>query len=189
MKTIISACLLFGVCFFVKAQSPEIKYPALDASPMDAVYFPLNAAKVKAGDNSVPIIKVLYSRPQLKGREIFGVLEPFDKVWRLGANENTEIYFTRSVTIGGKKVKKGVYSLFTIPKKDKWIIIVNKMTDKWGAFAYDSSKDLVRVEVPITKLKEPLEALSMTFTETESGANLCIAWDTVQVALPIFFNK
>ncbi|WP_316786030.1 DUF2911 domain-containing protein [Pedobacter frigiditerrae] len=186
----LSLCLmlaLFG--FAVNAQTTPIKFPAIDPSPMDAVYYPLNAVKVKKEDTSMPIIKVVYSRPMKKGREIFGVLEQFDKVWRLGANENTEISFAKSVTIGGKRIKAGTYSLFAIPNKDKWTIIVNKQTDRWGAFNYDQAKDVVRVDVPITRFEKVLEAFSMTFTEAADEANLVMAWDTTQAILPIQFKK
>jgi len=187
----LSICLVLALfSFAVHAQKTPgaIKFPGLDTSPLDALYYPLNATKVKKEDTSMPIIKVLYSRPQRKGREIFGVLEQFDKVWRLGANESTEIYFDRKVTIGDKKIKAGTYSLFAIPSKDKWTIIVNKQTSRWG-LTYDETKDLVRVDVPVTKLEKPVEALSMTFTDLEDGANLVIAWDFTQVALPIHFKK
>ncbi|TCC93837.1 DUF2911 domain-containing protein [Pedobacter frigiditerrae] len=186
----LSLCLmlaLFGIA--VNAQTTPVKFPNVDASPMDALYYPLNAVKVKKDDTSLPIIKVVYSRPMKKGREIFGVLEQFDKVWRLGANENTEIYFRKSVIIGGKKIKTGTYSLFAIPTKDKWTIIVNKQTDRWGAFNYDQAKDVVRVDVPITRFEKVLEAFSMTFTEANDGANLVMAWDTTQAILPIKFKK
>lgn len=169
--------------------TPTIKYPGVDSSPLDALYYPINAVKVKKDDTSLPIIKVLYSRPQKKGREIFGVLEQFDKVWRLGANENTEISFTKAVTIGGKKIKVGTYSLFAIPNKDKWTIIVNKQTDRWGAFNYDLTKDVVRIDVPVTKLEKVVEAFSMTFVDTTTGVNLMMAWDNTQVALPINFKR
>lgn len=183
----LSLCLLLALFGFAVNAQETVKFPKPDDSPMDALYYPLNATKVK--DNSLPIIKVLYSRPQKKGREIFGVLEQFDKVWRLGANENTEIYFDRNVFIGGKKVKQGRYSLFAIPSKDKWTIIVNKQTDRWGAFTYDQTKDVVRVDVPVAKLDKPLEVFSMTFTELVGGANLVMAWDGTQVTLPIMFKK
>lgn len=186
----LSLCLILALFdFAVNAQTTPIKFPILDASPMDALYYPLNAVKVKKDDASLPIIKVLYSRPQKKGREIFGVLEQFDKVWRLGANENTEIYFAKTVIIGGKKIRKGTYSLFAIPTKDKWTMIVNKQTDRWGAFNYDQAKDVVRVDVPITKLEKALEAFSMTFVESTEGAGLVMAWDTTQAILPIRFKK
>ncbi|MCZ4224109.1 DUF2911 domain-containing protein [Pedobacter rhodius] len=189
MKNIL--VLVFALlCFGVKAQeaiNAEVKFAAADPSPADIVYFPLNAAKVKAGDATKPIIKVIYSRPQKKGREIFGVLEQYGNVWRFGANENTEIRFFEKVTIGGKKIKAGVYSLFAIPNKDTWTIIINKQTDRWGAFTYDESKDLIRVNVPVKTLAKPIEYFSITFTPLTEGATLIAAWDKTQVELPIAF--
>lgn len=165
----------------------EIKFSKLDASPLDVVYYPLNTTKSK--EPVEPVMRVLYSRPQKKGREIFGVLEQFDKVWRLGANENTEIQFFKPVTIAGKKIKAGRYSLFAIPSKEKWIIIINKQVDKWGAFSYDEKSDVTRVEVPVNKLEKTLEIFSITFADTPEGANLIMAWDNTQTALPIGFKK
>jgi hypothetical protein len=176
--------------FSANAQtSTAVKYAPIDASPMDALYYPINAVKVKPGDNSMPIIKVLYSRPAKKGREVFGVLEPFDKVYRLGANENTEISFAKNVTIGNKKLKAGTYTLFAIPTATKWTIIVNKQTDRWGAYNYDAAKDVVRVEVPVGKVDKVIENFSMTFTDLPNGANLVMGWDKTEVMLPIIFAK
>jgi len=191
MKKIVYSLLLTAIGFTANAQTTAtpVKYPIVDPSPMDASYYPLNAVKVKKDDKSMPIIKVIYSRPAKKGREVFGVLEQFDKVWRLGANENTEIYFSKMVTIGDKKIKAGNYSLFAIPSKDKWTIIVNKQTDRWGAFSYDETKDVARVVVPITKTDKVIETFSMTFVDSAEGANLFMAWDTTQVMLPIQFKK
>lgn len=190
MKSLVMVIALAVFGFAANAQNGVVvKFPALDASPLDVAYYPVNAAKVKKDDASMPIIKVLYSRPSTKGREVFGVLEQFDKIWRLGANESTEIYFDKAVTIGNKKIKAGSYSLFAIPSKDKWTIIVNKQTDRWGAFTYDETKDLVRVDVPIIKLNKTIEAFSITFTDLYGGANMIMAWDTTQVTLPILFKK
>jgi hypothetical protein len=181
------ALAVFGVK--AAAQNAVVKFAPVDTSPLDVVYYPLNVAKAKKGDPSVPIIKLLYSRPAKKGREIFGVLEQFDKVWRLGANESTEISFNTPVFIGGKKVKPGKYSLFAIPNKDKWTIIVNKQLDKWGAFTYDESQDVVRTDIPVTKLDKPIESFSITFIELPKGTNMVMAWDQTQVSLPIMFKK
>lgn len=181
--------LLLGA-FVVQAQvdkANEINFPKVDASPLDLVYFPLNVSKSK--DNAVPVMRVLYSRPQKKGREIFGVLERYDKVWRLGANENTEIQFFKPVHISGRKIRAGRYSAFAIPNKDKWVIILNKQVDKWGAFTYNEQQDVLRVEVPLLTLAKPIEIFSITFQETTYGANLVMAWDTTQAVLPIVFRK
>ncbi|PWS27895.1 hypothetical protein DHW03_10000 [Pedobacter yonginense] len=182
--------LVFALlCLGVKAQEAvsDVKFPSADPSPADIVYYPLNAPKAKTEDAVKPIIKIIYSRPQKKGREIFGVLEQYGKVWRFGANESTEVRFFQKVIIGGKKIKAGTYSLFAIPEKDKWTIILNSQTDKWGAFTYDQSKDLARVEVPVKTLAKAVEYFSLTFTPKENGANLIIGWDKTQVELPISF--
>jgi len=178
------------LCFSAKAQqgaTAEIKFPVADPSPADIVYFPLNAPKAKAGELTKPIVKIIYSRPQKKGRDIFGVLEQYGTVWRFGANESTEVRFFKKVNIGGKKIKAGTYSLFAIPNKDTWTIIVNSETDKWGAFTYDQSKDVVRVNVPVKTLTKPIEYFSLTFTPISNGANLVVGWDKTQVELPIVF--
>ena len=183
--------LIFALlCFSAKAQEPinaGVKFAAADPSPADIVYFPLNAAKVKTDDDVKPIIKVVYSRPQKKGRDIFGVLEQYGKVWRFGANESTEIHFFEKVTVGGKKIKAGTYSLFAIPNKDKWTIIINKQTDKWGAFTYNQAMDIVRIDVPVKTLNKPIEYFSLTFSPLPQGATLIAAWDKTQVELPITF--
>lgn len=187
MKNIIFVVFAL-LCFGAKAQdanNADIKFAAADPSPADIVYYPLNAPKAKAGDATKPIIKVIYSRPQKKGREIFGMLEQYGNVWRFGANENTEIRFFEKATIGGKKIKAGTYSLFAIPNKDVWTIILNKQTDKWGAFTYDASKDVVRVNVPVKALSKPIEYFSITFAPRPNGATLIAAWDKTQVELPI----
>ncbi|MFC3561326.1 DUF2911 domain-containing protein [Pedobacter jamesrossensis] len=178
------------LCFSVNAQettNTEVKFAAADPSPADIVYYPLNAAKVKTDDATKPVIKVVYSRPQKKGRDIFGVLEQYGKVWRFGANESTEIRFYDKVTIGGKKIKAGIYCLFAIPNKDTWTIIINKQTDRWGAFTYDESKDVIRLNVPVKTLVKPVEYFSVTFTPLDKGATLIAAWDKIQVEFPITF--
>ncbi|HPI80519.1 MAG TPA: DUF2911 domain-containing protein, partial [Cyclobacteriaceae bacterium] len=115
------------------------KLPQLDASPADIAIFRPD------GQGSAPVAKVVYGRPQKKGRTILGGLEKYGKVWRTGANETTEIKLYKDVTVGDKMVKAGTYSLYTIPDKDKWVIIFNSKLDTWGAFEYDESKDVARV--------------------------------------------
>lgn len=181
MKKLVFIVLLSLLAAGIRAQ--DVKFPALDTSPADIVYYPLNAAKAK--DKTLPLIKVVYSRPAKKGREIFGVLEQFGKVWRTGANENTEIRFYRPVVIGSKKIKAGTYSLFVIPNKDKWTVIINKQTDKWGAFTYDANLDVVRTDVDVKALDKPLEVLSITFTTQATGASMVIGWDRSSIDLPI----
>ena len=163
------------------------RLPALDKSPMDMAYFPVDFPTLKTQNKATPapLMRVIYSRPQRDNRVIFGELVEYGKVWRLGANEATEIEFFKDATIGGKKVLKGRYTLYAIPDSSKWTIIINRDTDSWGAFIYDPKKDVLRTDVPVQKLASPVEPFSMTFSKTERGASLMIAWDSQSVNLPI----
>lgn len=181
--------LLLTLGFFVKAQTPA-KLPPLDKSPMDMSYYPTNYPLQKIqGKNTEPLImRLVYSRPQLNGRKVFGELQEFGKVWRLGANEATEIEFFKDVKINNKKIKKGRYTVYCIPFQDKWTFIINKETDTWGSFAYDQTKDAVRVDVPVIK-NEVTEALTIFFEKSVSGAKMLVYWDEARAELPIVFDN
>jgi hypothetical protein len=189
------ATLLFLIIFInlaAQAQSSAngsivSKMPPVDKSPMDMAYFPINYPVLKIQAKAVePVIaRVIYSRPQKNNRTIFGDLVEFNKVWRLGANEATEIEFFKDVVIGNKKIRKGKYTMYAIVNPDKWTLILNTETDTWGAFKYDEKKDVVRIPLTVQKLIEPLEDFSISFEKINSGANLLIGWDDSLVALPI----
>jgi hypothetical protein len=183
MKKIMLLTAFFLTTLSITAQ--EVKFPPLDNSPVDISYFPSKAVKFKKGETNTPSIKIVYSRPSVKGRAIFGELIPFGKVWRVGANENTELKCYKAITIGGVTLAAGTYSLFAIPEKDKWVIIINKDTDLWGAYPYDESKDIVRVTVPVKTAAATIEALSIIFTPSDAGANLVIGWDKTIVEVPV----
>ena len=167
----------------VMAQSP---LPDVDKSPLDVSYYPVNFPLLKIQDKtSEPCIaRVLYSRPKKEGRPIFGELVEFGKLWRMGANEATELEFYKPVTIAGKKIAKGRYTVYAIVNDKSWIIILNKETDIWGSFKYNQSKDVLRTEVPVQTLQTPVEYLAMTFEKGATGPQLVIAWDNIKVALP-----
>lgn len=173
----------------VLSVSAQAKFPPIDKSPMDMSYCPNSYPVLKIQDKITdPLVaRVIYSRPQKNGRVIFGELVEYGKVWRLGANEATEIEFFKTVHIGGKKVKKGRYTLCCIPYNDKWTIIINKETDTWGAFKYDDKKDLLRVDVDVQRVPESLDAFVMVFDKTNTGYNLNIGWDNVRVSVPIVY--
>src|SRR4028118_528981 len=118
------------------AQTTGSKLPAVDKSPMDMAYYPNNYPVLKIQDKaSEPLVaRVIYSRPLKNNRNVFGELVEYNKVWRLGANEATEVEFFRDVKIGGKKVPKGRYTIFAVVNPDQWTVILNKDTDVWGAF-------------------------------------------------------
>jgi Protein of unknown function (DUF2911) len=181
---LIAIVLLSVSSLSLHAQS---RYNSMDKSPMDASYYPVNYPILKIQDKATePLLaRVIYSRPQKNGRAVFGELVEYGKVWRMGANEATEIDFYKDVKIKGKKIKKGRYTLYALVNLDKWTIIVNSETDTWGAFKYDPKKDLVRIEVPVQKNTEQVEALAILFEKENTGFNLVVAWDDNLVKLPI----
>src|SRR6476620_10170192 len=129
----------------VSAQLNSSNLPPLDKSPMDMSYYPVNYPILKIQDKATEpvIMRIIYSRPQLNGRKIFGDLQEYGNVWRLGANEATEIDFFKDVKINNRKIKKGRYTLYAIPFPDKWTLIINKETDIWGSFRYEQSQDIL----------------------------------------------
>ncbi len=186
MKHIL-AILFFTATFFIAgAQS---KVPPVDKSPMDMSYYPAGYPVLKIQDKATePLVaRVAYSRPQKNGRTIFGDLVEFGKVWRLGANEATEVEFFQTVRIGGVRVRKGRYTLYCIPYEEKWTMILNRDTDTWGSFKYDEAKDVTRLDVPVQKQADATETFSMFFEKSAMGAYLAMQWDNVRVNLPITF--
>ena len=163
------------------------KLPALDKSPMDMVYYPANypVLKIQEKANEPLVARVIYSRPQKGSRSIFGDLVEYGQVWRLGANEATEIEFFREVKIGGKKIPKGRYTVYALVNPEAWTMILNKETDIWGAFKYDEKKDVVRVKVPVQKTTEKADAFTILLDKAGDGINMVACWDDEKVALPI----
>ena len=157
---------------------------------MDMCYYPSNYPILKIQNKTVepPVCRIVYSRPQKNGRTVYGELVEFGKIWRLGANEATEIELFRDAKIGNSKLKKGRYSMYAIPSKEKWTIIINKDTDTWGAFQYDEKKDVLRVDVKPQTTPTPAEAFTMYFDKVDTTVNLVIAWDNVQTNVPFSFN-
>ena len=126
-------------------------------------------------------ITINYSRPSVKGRTVFGELEPYDKVWRTGANEATTFEVSTDVEIEGKPLPAGKYALFTIPTEDEWTIIFNKTAEQWGAFKYDEAQDALRVEVTPEETDELTEQLTFEIGDdgqvTMMWANTAVSFD------------
>jgi len=181
--------LLFFVNTGWNVQAQATKIPAVDKSPLDVSYYPSNYPILKIQDKaSEPLIaRVIYSRPSRNSRKIFGDLVEYGNVWRLGANEATEVEFFQHVHIGGVRVKKGRYTVYCIPYAEKWTMVLNRETDTWGSFKYDQSKDVTRLDVPVQIQETPLENMAMYFEKSLNGINLVIQWDLVKVNLPITY--
>jgi hypothetical protein len=143
---------------------------------MDMASFP---SSYKISDK---IVKVTYSRPQIKGRDLQKLAPPL-KVWRTGANEAAEITFYKDVVFGGKEVKAGTYSLFTIPSSDgDWTVIINRAKNVWGSYYYKQDQDVIRVSGKVTKTEKNIEAFSMMF---DKNMTLKMGWGKTIISVPI----
>jgi hypothetical protein len=179
LKHILSILTLVAVVFAADVASAQKKMRGIDKSPLDMAYFPMRGAKK---------VKVIYSRPYKKGRDVFGGMVKYGKVWRTGANEATEIRFAQDVKFGGKEVKAGSYALFTIPGKDKWTIILNKDYDQWGSYGYKEAQDVARIEVTAKNdASKSLENFSIRFGGKGKEVNMVLGWDKTRVRVPITF--
>jgi Protein of unknown function (DUF2911) len=201
---IIAACIFLMSCTAINSNNaPEISkpviepvnpYAAVDKSPMDVSYYPVNyPMQLMSGNDSAALVaRVIYSRPQKNGRTIFGneappkIVQQYGTYWRLGANEATEIEFFKPVSINNQKIAKGRYIIYCIPYQDKWTIVFNSNLFSWGLHT-DTKKDIARVEIPAEKTDRPIEFFTMVFQQSPTGANLIMTWDTVKAVLPISF--
>jgi hypothetical protein len=177
--------LLLTISVFGYAQTA---LPPLDKSPMDMCYYPVDypVLKIQHKMDAPLIARVIYGRPQKNNRSIFGDLVPYDMIWRMGANEATEIEFFRDTKIDGKKLPKGRYTLYAVPSADTWIIVLNKETDTWGAFGYDQKKDVMRTAVKVITRPDMIDVFTICFEGKEKNkTSLMIAWDNKEVHLPI----
>jgi hypothetical protein len=151
-------------------------FKILDKSPMDMASFP---SSYKISDK---IVKVTYSRPQLKGRDLQKLAPPL-KVWRTGANEAAEITFYKDVVFGGKELNAGTYSLFTIPSIDgDWTVIINRAKNVWGSYYYNEDQDVVRVSGKVSKSEKTIEAFSMMF---DKNMTLKMGWGNTVVSVSV----
>jgi len=175
---------------------PFNSYAAVDKSPMDISYYPVNYPMqlMSGNDSSSLLARVIYSRPQKNGRIIFGneappkCVQQYGTYWRLGANEATELEIFTNATINGNKIPKGRYIIYCIPFKDKWTIVFNHNLFSWGLHT-DTTKDFTKVDIPVEKNERPVEFFTMVFQQNPGGAGLIMTWDDVKAILPISFNK
>lgn len=181
--------LPFILCLICYCSNAQQKPTDLDKSPLDMSYSPQNYPILKMNGKTTeqPASRVIYSRPQKSGRTIFGGIISYNQVWRLGANESTEIEFFRNVKINNKPVPKGRYSLYAICNPEKWTLILNNDKDIWG-LAYNQKKDVLRVEENVQNAGTQNEFFTMYFEDKKGGTNLNILWDSVKVVMPISFQ-
>ncbi|MNJ98255.1 hypothetical protein D3C87_160180 [compost metagenome] len=174
MKQTIKAILLLALTVSLTAdlQAQGLKMPQPSTSQTITQNFGLGK------------ITLNYSRPNVKGRKIFGDLEPYGSVWRTGANSATTISFTEPVKIDGKELPAGEYELFTIPGKDEWTVIFNKASKQWGAYEYKESDDALRVKVKASKLKDKVETFTIQFADVyPTTAKLQLMWENTGITV------
>ncbi|MBS1608352.1 MAG: DUF2911 domain-containing protein [Bacteroidetes bacterium] len=163
-----------AVCSMLAAVAQSIETP--QPSPTQTV-------KQNFGLSSITLV---YSRPGIKGRKIFGDLVPFGKVWRTGANSATTIEFGDDVTIGGTKIPKGEYGLITIPDKDVWTVIISKQLDITSPAAYKPENDLVRTTVKPVALKDAVESFTIQFANVKpTSCDIQLMWENTMVTVPV----
>ena len=168
LKPIAFLALSLLVVFTTTAQKDKSKRK----SPPAQVTEQINGSKVT----------IDYSRPSKKGREIFGGLQAYGKVWRTGANESTWIELSEDVEVQGQKLAAGKYGLFTIPGEDKWTIIFNSKWDGWGAYEYKEANDVLRVSVETSTTDDVVEMFTI---DIEKSGDVVMSWDKTQVTFAI----
>ena len=157
-----------------KAEAPKVEFPA--ASPTCTLKQHLGLSD----------IEIVYSRPSVKGREIFGGLVPYGKVWRTGANSATKVVFSTAVKLNGNEVPAGTYALMSIPGKDEWTVIINKGSEQWGAYKYDEKSDVLRFKVKPVTLAETVETFTIEFNNLrDEAAQLDLSWDKTRVPIKV----
>lgn len=131
-------------------------------------------------------VELSYSRPSVKDRAIFGAIVPYGEVWRTGANACTKITFADDIEFGGHPVPKGTYSIYTIPNKDKWTVILNLNTKLWGAGGYSEKEDFLRFDIVPEHTKKVTETFTIdTDNYTANSTDLVIKWEHVLLRIPM----
>jgi hypothetical protein len=172
----ILAVVLLGLTMLAAAQQGESKRPSPPAS-----------AQCKLADGKT--ITVDYSSPRMKGRKIYGGLVPFGQIWRTGANEATTFVTDANLTIGGKDVPAGSYTIFTIPNADKWTLVISKTTGEWGTQYPGEPNDLARVNMTVSKTDAPVENFTISFHEMGTGCHMYLDWENTRATAEITEKK
>ncbi len=177
MKTL--AILFYSLLFLAvsaEAQQPQVKL--------------LRLSQYATVSQTVGVtdMTVYYHRPGVKGREIWNKLVPFGQVWRAGANNATTFEFSQDVTIGGTTLKAGKYEFFVIPAETEWTVIFNSAQDQWGAYSYDSTKNVLKLNVTPEAIPNE-EWLSYSFSDlTISSAKISMKWEKYSVSFTVTTN-
>lgn len=178
--------LLVASFLSVAGAAAFINRPAQDAEA-PALEFPASSPGSTLTQRvGVTDIEIQYARPSMRGRKIFGGLEPYGTVWRTGANAATQVKFSTDVHFGGAPVPAGTYAMFSIPGESEWTVILNSGKEQFGAYAYDEANDVARTTVKPIALEAPVESLAFGISNLHSdSATLYFEWENVRVPVEI----
>jgi hypothetical protein len=170
--------LILGGSMALSVNAQEFKLPA-----------PSPTATLKQ-DFSTSSIEIVYSRPAMRGRKVFGELVPFGQVWRTGANSATKVTFGEDVSVKGKPVKAGSYSLYTVPGQNEWKVIINKGIGNWGVSGFDAKDDVAEFMVPAGKAADAVQSFTISIDNiTGTSCDIVLTWEHTKVSIPVVANN
>ena len=175
MKKIILLVAVFVITLGFSNQAIAQNFKGLDKSPMDIASFPSNYRV------SEKVIKIIYSRPQLKGRSL-EKLAPLGKKWRTGANEATEVTFYKDVIFGGAAVKAGTYTMYAIPGKNTWTVALSSQLNVWGVYFHKDENDVAKVTIPVKQTEGNLDVFSIAIDE---DMTINMGWGNTLISIPV----
>jgi hypothetical protein len=177
MKKLYAMALFVAASLLFSSNAVAQKFSDLDKSPMDAAAFPSDYRDANK------LIKIVYSRPQLKGRDLSS-LAPNGKVWRTGANEAAELSLYTDMKWGSTNIPAGTYTFYVIPGEKEWTAIISKDLNVWGSYFYKEENDVARISVPVKMADEDLEAFSIAFDQADGGVDMHLGWGKTRVVVP-----
>ena len=175
MKKTILLVAVFVITIGFSNQAIAQNFKGLDKSPMDIASFPSNYRV------SEKVIKIIYSRPQLKGRSL-EKLAPLGKKWRTGANEATEVTFYKDVIFGGAAVKAGTYTMYAVPGKATWTVALSSQLNVWGVYFHKDENDVAKVTIPVKQTEKNLDVFSIAIDE---DMTINMGWGTTLISIPV----
>jgi len=180
-KVALFTALLFAIPILVLPQMSMSQDKSKRPSPPAS-------AECKFSDGKT--IKVDYSSPRAKGRKIFGAASdkavvPFGEIWRTGANEATTFVASANVSVAGKDVPAGSYTIFTLPKADAWTLVISKKTGEWGTAYPGEGEDLARVPMSVSKTAGPVENFTIAFDQAGGKCSLRMEWENTRASVEI----
>lgn len=191
MKKIVTLFLIIGA-FAIVNQANAQEFPEVDKSVMDMSYYPPRAAfrafakTEEERKASEPVMRVTYSRPLKNDRDIFPEVVKYGEMWRIGANEATELLLFKDAKLNGTTIPAGRYTMYAMVNEKEWEVYVSTDTDGWGQYAFKADESTVaKITVPVAKAESTVEALGIFFEKAEDNSvHMVIGWDDAVVRVP-----